>query len=89
VPNVPETPDVPDVPRGTDPSDASAKIERRDFGHMVFVIGTDAAAVGRAVRDESVGSGGRVLAFVGSPDHPALSEMLTELAAETPQTPGS
>jgi len=76
-------------PDRSDPPEAPAPIERRDFGHVVFLIGTDAAAVGRAVRRESAGSGGRVLAFVGSPDHPALTEMLTELAAESPGTPGS
>jgi hypothetical protein len=78
--------DERDVP---DEADPPVVLERRDFGHIVFVIGTDAAAVGRAVRDESAGSGGQVLAFVGSPDHPALTEMLSELAADTAETPRS
>jgi len=66
-----------------------APVERRDFGHVVFVIGPDAASVGRAVREESSGRTGRVLAFVGAPDHPALAEMLAELGAESTETPGS
>ena len=57
-------------------------VARRDFGDVVFVIGTDAAAVGHAVRDESAATARRVLAFVGAPDHPALTEMLNELAAD-------
>ncbi len=82
-------PDGPDRPHGSDGPDEAPVIERRDFGDIVFVIGTDAAAVGRAVRDESAGSGGRVLAFVGAPDHPALTEMLSELASESQETHGS
>jgi hypothetical protein len=77
---------APDAPNGPDGADGPPTVERRDFGHVVLVIGTDAAAVGRAVRDESAQSGGRVLAFVGAPDHPALTEMLTELAAEPEET---
>ena len=66
--------------------DTAVVVERRDFGHAVLMIGTDAAAVGRAVFDESVGSGRQVLAFVGASDHPALAEMLTELATEPSDT---
>jgi hypothetical protein len=78
--------DRPDGSRGreeSDEPDLTATVERRDFGHVVFVIGTDAATVGRAVREESTISGGQVLAFVGSPDHPALTEMLSELVSHT------
>jgi hypothetical protein len=64
-------------------------VERRDFGDVVFVIGPDAASVGRAVREESNGPAARVLAFVGAPDHPALTEMLAELGAQPSETPGS
>jgi hypothetical protein len=74
------------VPDGIGRPDDVPVVERRDFGDIVFVIGTDAAAVGRAVRDESAGPGGQILAFVGAPDHPALTEMLTELASESPET---
>jgi hypothetical protein len=76
-------------PHDADPVDGAAPVERRDFGHVVFVIGPDAATVGRAVREESSGAAGRVLAFVGAPDHPALAEMLAELGAEATETPGS
>jgi len=87
--NGPNGPIVPDPTSDVADRNDEAPIERRDFGHVVFVIGTDAAAVGRAVREESAGAAGRVLAFVGAPDHPALTEMLTELAAEAPETPRS
>ena len=82
-------PERPDGSGGPDGRDEAPEIERRDFGDIVFVIGTDAAAVGRAVRDESAGSGSRVLAFVGAPGHPALTEMLSELASEAQGTHGS
>lgn len=87
---VPDRPDGSEAagPDGTEAADAPA-IERRDFGTVVFVIGRDAASVGRAVREESAGSAGRVLGFVGAPDHPALTEMLAELAAEASETPRS
>ncbi len=70
------------------PDDPDAAIERRDFGHVVLVIGPDAASVGRAVREETATSGSRVLAFVGASDHPALTEMLAELGAEPVETHG-
>lgn len=57
-------------------------LHRREYGDVVLVVGTDAAAVGRAVHDESGDPARRVLAFVGSPDHPALAEMLAELARD-------
>jgi hypothetical protein len=74
------------APDGSGEPDTPTTIERRDFGDVIFVIGTDAATVGRAVREESAGSGGQVLAFVGSPDHPALMEMLSELVSDAPET---
>jgi hypothetical protein len=77
--------DGPDAPDAAD----EQPVERRAFGDLVFVIGADAASVGRAVREESAGAAGRVLAFVGAPDHPALSEMLAELGAEPSETTGS
>jgi hypothetical protein len=82
-PNVSDRPDTAPGVGGSAEADGSTTVERRDFGHIVFVIGTDAATVGRAVRAESAGSGGQVLAFVGSPDHPALTEMLSELVSHT------
>ena len=75
-----------DGPDGFGEPVGSATIERRDFGRIVVVIGTDAETVGRVVREESSGSGRQVLAFVGSPHHPALSEMLAELVSEAPET---
>ncbi len=74
---------------GVEPVEEDVAVERRDFGDLVFLIGPDAASVGRAVREESSGAAGRVLAFVGAPDHPALTEMLAELGAASSETPGS
>jgi hypothetical protein len=79
----------PQADAGPDTDAVVVEVERRDFGHVVFVIGPDAASVGRAVREESSGSAVRVLAFVGAPDHPALSEMLAELGPEPSETPRS
>jgi hypothetical protein len=53
------------------------------------LIGTDASEVGRAVHDACSTGSARVLAFVGPPDDPSLTEMLAELATDPLETAGS